>query len=190
MAGSRNRRHHNRQFISPPAITQTTMRSLHTGTRQVTICLTADIGGQYGLLKIKIMYRLSFSKLNLIPVNTKTSTMNPDVITILKEAILSLSGKSRSGNVLERAQVCFVNDVIETSYLRLEACAALGRHRETSRSSSQPLSNPRYLPQLHQAHPNWSATAPVPYAPSCHHYQLLYISQQLTPTDTLSRIGY
>ena len=189
MAGSQDRRHHNRQFISPPAITQTTKRSFHTGTRQVTIRLTADIGGQYCLVKIKIIYRLIL-KLNLIPVNTKTSTMNPDVIPILKDAIRSLSGKSGSGNKLERAQVCFVNDVIETSYLSREACAALGIPRVTSRASSQPLSNPRYLPQLHQAHPNWSATAPVPYAPSRHHYQLLYLSQELTPTEPLSGIGY
>ena len=35
-----------------------------------------------------------------------------------------------------------------------------------------------------------SATAPVAYAASRHHYQLLYHSQQLRPTGSLSRNGY
>ena len=99
---------------------------LHTRTRQVTIAMTADTGCQSVLVGIKIIHRLGFKKSDLIPVKTKMSAVNRDVIPILGAVILRLSGKSGSGKVIETAQICYVTDMIEGAYLSREACTTLG----------------------------------------------------------------
>ena len=99
---------------------------LHTKTRQITIALTADTGCQSVLVGIKIIHRLGFKKSDLIPVKTKMSAVNRDVIPILGAVIQRLSGKSGSGKVIETAQICFVTNVIEGAYLSREACTTLG----------------------------------------------------------------
>ena len=99
---------------------------LRTRTRQITIAMTADTGCQSVLVGIKIIHRLGFKKSDLIPVKTKMSAVNRDVIPILGAVILRLSGKSGSGKVIETAQICYVTDVIEGAYLSREACTTLG----------------------------------------------------------------
>ena len=99
---------------------------LHTRTRQITIAMTADTGCQSVLVGIKIIHRLGFKKSDLIPVKTKSSAVNRDVIPILEAVILRLSGKSGSGKVIETAQICYVTDVIEGAYLSRGACTTLG----------------------------------------------------------------
>ena len=73
---------------------------LHTITRQITIAMTADTGCQSVLVGIKIIHRLGFKKSDLIPVKTRMSAVNRDVIPILADVILRLSGKSGSGKVI------------------------------------------------------------------------------------------
>ena len=90
------------------------------------IAMTADTGCQSVLVGIKIIHRLCFKKLDLIPVKTKMSAVNRDVIPILGAVILRLSEKSGSGKVIETAQICYVTDVIEDAYLSREACTTLG----------------------------------------------------------------
>ena len=152
--------------------------------------MTADTGCQSVLVGIKIIHRLGFKKSDLKPVKTKMSAVNRDVIPILGAVILRLSGKSVSGKIIETAQICYVTDVIEGAFLSRKPVQHWEISRATSRESDQPLSNPCQSVQLQQAHATRSATAPAPYAPSRHHYQLLYHSQQRTPTGPLSRIGY
>ena len=88
--------------------------------------MTADTGCQSVLVGIKIIHRLDFKKSDLIPVKTKMSAVNRDVIPILGAVILRLSGKTGSGKVIETAQICYVTDVIEGAYLSREACTTLG----------------------------------------------------------------
>ena len=89
--------------------------------------MTADTGCQSVLVGNKIIHRRrDFKKSDLIPVKTKMSTVNRDVIPILGAVILRLSGKSGSDKVIETAQICYVTDVIEGAYLSLEACTTLG----------------------------------------------------------------
>ena len=99
---------------------------LHTRTRQITIAMTADTGCQSVLVGIKIIHRLGFKKSDLIPVKTKMSAVNRDVIPILGAVTLRLSGNTGSGKVLETAQICYVTDVIGGAYLSREACTTLG----------------------------------------------------------------
>ena len=54
------------------------------------------------------------------------SAVNYVVILILGTVILQLSGMSGSDKVQERAQRCYVTDVIDGAYLSLEACRTLG----------------------------------------------------------------
>ena len=128
---------------------------LHTETRQITISMTSDTGCQSGLFEIKIIHRQGFIKSNLVHENTKTSTMIQDVIPILGEVILRLSGKSGSGKVLETAQVCSVTDVTECCILEPRSLCSTGSHPERL--------------QLRKTHTVRSATAPTPYAQSRHH---------------------
>ena len=88
--------------------------------------MTADTGCQSVLVGNKIIHRREFKKSDLIPVKTKMSTVNRDVIPILGAVILRLSGKSGSDKVIETAQICYVTDVIEGAYLSREACTTLG----------------------------------------------------------------
>ena len=89
--------------------------------------MTADTGCQSVLVGIKINHRLGFKKLDLIPMKTKMSAVNRDVIPILGAVILRrLSGKSGSGSVIETAQICYMTEVIEGAYLSREACTTLG----------------------------------------------------------------
>ena len=95
-------------------------------TRQITIAMTADTGCQSVLIGFKFIHRLGFKKSELIPVKTRMSAVNRDVIPSLVAVILRLSGTSESGKVIERAQICCVTDVIEGAYLSREACTTLG----------------------------------------------------------------
>ena len=95
-------------------------------TRQITKAMTADTGCQSVLVGIKIIHRLGFKKSDLIPMKTRISAVNRDVIPILGAVILRLSGKSGSGKVIETSQICYVTDVIEGAYLSREACTTLG----------------------------------------------------------------
>ena len=99
---------------------------LHTRTRQITIAMTADTGCQFVVARIKTIHRLGFKKSDLIPVKTRMSAVNCDVIPILGAVIQRLSRKSGSGQVLETAQTCYVTEVIEGAYLSREACTTLG----------------------------------------------------------------
>ena len=66
--------------------------------------MTADTGCQSVLVGIKIIHRLGFKKWDLIPVKTKMSAVNRDVIPILGAVIQRLSRKSGSGKVIQTAQ--------------------------------------------------------------------------------------
>ena len=113
------------------------------------------------------------------------------VILILGTVIVRLFGMSGSDKVQERAQMCYVTDVIDGAYVSREAYRTLVgimpnnflRIESATQLFCQSV-------QLQQAHLMRSATALVTYAPSRHHYQLLYLSQQLMPTEPLSRKGY
>ena len=61
-----------------------------------------------------------------MPVKTKISAVNPDVIPFLEAVILRLYGKPGPGEILQTAQVCYVPDVFKGAYLIKEACTALG----------------------------------------------------------------
>ena len=94
-------------------------------TRQITIAMKADTGYQSVLVGIKIIHRLGFKKSDLIPVKTRMSAVNRDAIPILGAFILRQSGKSESGKIKKKAQICYVTDVIEGAYLNREACTIL-----------------------------------------------------------------
>ena len=88
--------------------------------------MTADTGCKSVLFGINLINRLGFKNSDPIPVKTRMSAVNRDVISTLGAVILRLSGKSGSGKVIETAQICYVTDLIEGAYLSREACTTLG----------------------------------------------------------------
>ena len=123
--------------------------------------------------------------LNLIPVKTKFSALNRDVMPILGRVILRPSGKSESHNDLEISQVCCVNDVIEVPHLNWEACKALRIIRSDFPRIGSAFLKPMSVSSAVQAHLTRSAIVLAPYAPSRQHYQIIYQSRQLTPTGPI-----
>lgn len=105
--------------------------NLISTTRKAVIPAMADTGCQSCLASIKAIRRLGLRKRDLIPVTLKMHAANNKGITILGAVILRLSGKDKSGNLIETRQITYVTDNSDKLFISREACINLGMITDT-----------------------------------------------------------
>ena len=99
---------------------------LNSPSCSAELLVMADTGCQSCLAGIYSLIRLGISTENRIPVTMAMHAANNDNIPILGAAILSFSGKARSGKTLSTRQLVYITDSSDNIFLSREACTDLG----------------------------------------------------------------